>query len=195
MGTMTLKSLRISLRAALLVGILIVALQAFSLWLFGQPPICTCGYVKVWEGVVLSPGNSQHLTDWYTPSHVLHGLLFYLLLWFFFPRMPVTTRFLLALGLEAGWELFENTPWVINKYREQALAQGYTGDSIINSVMDTSAMVAGFIMARRLPLPVIIVLGIALEVFVGFMIRDNLSLNILNFLYQFEFVAKWQSGG
>src|SRR3990167_4098548 len=128
---------------------LLIALQALLLFLLGQPSVCECGYVKMWEGVVLSSGNSQHLTDWYTFSHVIHGFLFYLALWFFFPRMPIAARFLLAFGAEAAWEVFENTPVVIEHYRQQALAQGYTGDSIINSVMDTIAMVVGFLMAWR----------------------------------------------
>src|SRR3989344_5015981 len=115
----------------------LIAVQGAVLYLFGQPPICTCNQVKLWEGVVLSSGNSQHLTDWYTFSHVIHGLLFYLGLWYFFPRMEAWKRLLFAVGIEAAREIVENTPTVINHYREQALAQGYTGDSIINSIFDT----------------------------------------------------------
>jgi len=125
----------------------LIAVQALVLYIFGQPPICTCGYVKFWEGVVLSSGNSQHLTDWYTFSHVIHGLLFYFGLWYFFPRTSVWMRLFFAVGIEAAWEIVENTPMVINHYREQALAQGYTGDSIINSVSDTVAMVFGRLMS------------------------------------------------
>lgn len=172
----------------------LIAVQAIALFLFGQPPLCTCGYIKAWEGVVLSIGNSQHLTDWYTFSHVIHGFLFYLLVWKLFPTMPVVQRFLIALSIEIGWELLENTPLVINHYREQALAQGYTGDSIINSVSDTLAMVFGFILARRWPLWSIVVLALALEVFAGFMIRDNLTFNILNLIHRFDFIQQWQAG-
>src|SRR3990172_12946076 len=111
----------ISLSTAVLLCAGIILIQALALSSFGQPPICECGYVKLWEGVVLSSGNSQHLTDWYTFSHVIHGFLFYLALWYFFPRMPIATRFLLALGVEAGWEIIENTPWLIEHYRQQAL--------------------------------------------------------------------------
>src|SRR3989344_1172342 len=120
-------------------SVLLLGVQAFVLYLFGQPPIAESGYVKLWEGVVLGAGNSQHLTDWYTFSHVIHGFLFYLALWYFFPRMPIAYRFLIALGVEVGWELIENTPMVIEHYRQQALAQGYVGDSILNSVSDTLA--------------------------------------------------------
>src|SRR5882672_5985797 len=106
----------------------LLALQALALHLFGQPWICTCGYVKLWEGVVLSGGNSQHLTDWYTFSQIVHGIVFYALLRLGFPRMSVMQRLLLAVAIEAAWEIIENTPTVIRHYREQALAQGYAGD-------------------------------------------------------------------
>jgi len=99
------------------------------------------------------------------------------------------------MGLEIGWEIAENTPYVINAYREQALAQGYVGDSIINSVMDTFSMMLGFILARRLPVSVTVFLAILFEVFVGAMIRDNLTLNVLGFIHQFDFIHRWQSGG
>lgn len=185
----------ISLRSCLIYAALLLAVQALVLYLFGQPAICECGYVKLWEGVVLSSGNSQHISDWYTFSHIIHGFVFYLGLWYFFPHMPPGKRFLFAVGIEIAWEIIENTPMVINHYREQALAQGYTGDSILNSVSDTIAMVFGFVLAWRLPVWMIIVLGLALEFFVGYMIRDNLTLNVLNLIHQFPAIAAWQIGG
>jgi hypothetical protein len=165
------------------------------LFFMGQPLICECGYIKLWEGVVLSPGNSQHLTDWYTFSHVIHGIIFYWILWLLFPNMPVGMRLVLAIGIEAGWEMFENTPMVIEHYREQALAQGYVGDSIINSLMDTLAALFGFIWAWRMPVWASIAAIVGMEAFVGYSIRDNLLLNITGFFYQFEFIQDWQSGG
>ncbi len=176
-------------------ALLLVAVQALVLYLFGQPPICTCGYVKLWEGVVLSSGNSQHLADWYTFSHIIHGLLFYLGLWYFFPRMDVWKRLFFAVGIEVAWEIIENTPMVINHYREQALAQGYTGDSILNSISDTVAMICGFILAKRFPVWTVVILAVALEIFVGYMIRDNLTLNVLNLVHQFPAISAWQAGG
>lgn len=144
---------------------------------------------------MLSSGNSQHLTDWYTFSHIIHGFLFYLLLWLVFPKMPVSKRLLIAMGIEIGWEILENTPMVINHYRQQALAQGYTGDSIINSVVDTLAMMAGFFMARKWPVWSIVAIGLGMELFVGMMIRDNLTLNVLNLIHIFPAVSRWQAGG
>lgn len=174
---------------------LLIALQAVVLYILGQPAICECGYVKVWEGVVLSSGNSQHLTDWYTSSHIIHGFLFYLGLWYFFPRMSFGRRLLWALGIEVAWEIIENTPVVIQHYREQALAQGYTGDSILNSVLDTLAMVLGFIMAWRMPVWSVVAVGVGLELFVLYSIRDNLALNVLNLVHQFPAISVWQAGG
>jgi hypothetical protein len=181
-------------RVYMLGAALLVAVQACVLFLFGQPPICTCGYVKLWEGVVLSAGNSQHLTDWYTFSHIIHGVLFYALFTSLFPRKSVWARLLMAVGIEVAWEIAENTPMVIQHYREQALAQGYTGDSIMNSVSDTIAMVLGFLMARKWPVWVVIALALFLELWVGYEIRDNLTLNIINLIHHFDFIATWQSG-
>lgn len=182
-------------RYIILIAVSLFFLQGVTLFLFGQPLICDCGYVKVWEGMVLSSGMSQHLTDWYTFSHIIHGFLFYALLWYFFPRMSLGARLLLAMGIEIGWELAENTPWVIEAYRSQALAQGYVGDSIINSLFDTLSMMVGFGLAWRLPVWGAVALGILFEVGVGYAIHDNLTLNILNFIYPFEFIHAWQAGG
>lgn len=183
-----------TVRSWILIGISLIALQAFVLYIFGQPPICECGYVKLWEGIVLSSGNSQHLTDWYTPSHVIHGILFYLGLWFFFPKTPVAMRLALAAGVEVGWEIIENTPWIIDRYREQALAQGYIGDSILNSVSDTLAMVGGFFLAWRAPVWLSVALVVGLELFVMHAIRDGLVLNIIQLLHPIEAISEWQAG-
>ncbi len=182
------------LRIALIAIVAIITAQIATLAYLGQPYICECGVVKIWEGVVQSAGNSQHLMDWYTPSHVLHGFLFYLLLWLVFPRLSVIQRLAIAVGIEVAWEIFENTPMVIDHYRQQALAQGYTGDSILNSVSDTFAMMAGFFIAWRLPVAVTILVAVALEVFVGLSIRDNLTLNILGLVHVFPAITEWQNG-
>ncbi|MBI5457892.1 DUF2585 family protein [Candidatus Kaiserbacteria bacterium] len=181
-------------RAYMLGAAVLVVVQAGVLYLFGQPAVCTCGYVKLWEGVVLSAGNSQHLTDWYTFSHIIHGLLFYALFTFLFPKISVWARLLMAMGVEIAWEIAENTPTVIQHYREQALAQGYTGDSIINSVSDTVSMVAGFLAARKWSVWAAIALALFLELWVAYEIRDNLALNVINLLHQFDFIAAWQAG-
>ena len=173
---------------------LLLALQASVLFLFGQPPICTCGYVKLWEGVVRSSGNSQHLTDWYTFSHIIHGFIFYGILYLLFPKMSVWNRLAIATGIEVAWEITENTPWLIDHYRQQALALGYTGDSIINSLSDSGAVIIGFLLAWYLPRWATVVVALSLEVWIGYSIRDNFTLNVINLIHQFDFIKNWQAG-
>jgi hypothetical protein len=178
-----------------LIAATIILLQAAVLVAMGQPPICACGYVKLWHGAILSAENSQHISDWYVFSHVIHGFIFYFVLWLIAPRLPVGLRFALALGIEAAWEVVENTPFVIDRYRQSALAQGYTGDSAINSVFDTLAAALGFWLARLLPVPAIVAGALAMELFVAYMIRDNLALNIIQLLFASPAISAWQAGG
>lgn len=169
----------------------IVAFQAGALFLLGQPLICACGF-RLWEGDMHSSGLSQQLTDWYSFTHVSHGLMFYFLLWVVARKAPVSTRFLLALGAEAAWEVIENLPAVIQLYRRQALAQGYSGDSIANSLSDTAMMATGFLLAARLPLRAALALFVAMEIGLAIAVRDNLALNMLNFIHRFEAIDRWQ---
>ncbi|HVZ02335.1 MAG TPA: DUF2585 family protein [Dongiaceae bacterium] len=171
----------------------LLAIQAVVLLAMGRPPVCTCGYVKLWEGRVLSPEMSQHLFDWYTYSHIVHGLLFYAALRLVFPKLAVGPRLLMAIGIEAAWEIAENTPWVIEAYRQQALAQGYVGDSTINSLLDTLSMMAGFAFARFAPAWTSALLALALEGYAAYEIHDNLTLNVLNFIHPFDAITRWQS--
>ncbi len=176
------------------IGVGLIALQALVLHAFGQPAICECGHVKIWEGAVRSAGNSQHLSDWYSFSHVIHGIIFYFALTYLFPRIPLGVRFLLAMGIEIAWEIAENTPTVIEHYRQQALAQGYTGDSVLNSLSDTVMMLAGFVLAWKLRPAHVVALALVLELFTLSMIRDNLALNILNLIHGFPAIDAWQAG-
>lgn len=184
---------RMTARTTALLALCFIAIQAIVLYFYGQPAICECGYIKIWENVVLSPGNSQHIADWYTFSHIIHGIAFFYLLSWLFPRMPLSTRFLMALGIEVGWELLENTPMVIDHYRQQALAQGYIGDSILNSVSDSVAMILGFLYAARFKGWAAIALVVGFELFTMYMIRDGLILNIIGLVHPFPAITAWQA--
>ena len=182
---MTNKTFALSVLFAAILAVLVLVL-------LGRPAICQCGFVDLWGQV--GPQQSQMLADWYSPSHIIHGFVFYWMLRLLFPAMREDRRFQVALFIEAAWEVAENTPWIIDRYREATAALGYTGDSILNSVSDILMMAAGYWLAKRLPVWVSVVAVVALELVALVAVRDNLTLNVWMLLFPTDFIRDWQAG-
>lgn len=174
----------------------VVVLTAMTLLLMGREPWSKNGYLLLFAPDVLSSDTSQQISDWYTPSHIIHGIAFYALF-----RLGSRGRWsagaclVAAVALEAAWEIFENTPFTIDRYRAATISLNYYGDTVLNSVCDILACVLGFFVAARAPVWISVTIVLLLEVFVLLMIRDNLTLNIVMFLYPFDAILKWQQGG
>lgn len=170
----------------------ILVVMAVALWAAGRNAICTCGHVELWHPA-LDSGNSQHIADWYTPSHIIHGFLFYALGWLVLRRRPPGERLILAVAIEAAWEVLENSAVIIDRYREATIALGYTGDAIVNSVADVAWMALGFAFAHRAPVWLTVGVGIIFELLTLWVIRDNLTLNILMLVSPVQAIRDWQS--
>ena len=177
-------------RAAIAALLLILAVIGILLAM-GRPPICSCGEIALWGAA--GPRQSQMLADWYSPSHIVHGFLFYGALHLAARSWSVERRFLVALIVEATWEIIENTPAVIDRYREATIALGYSGDSILNNLSDIGMMALGFLAARKLPVWVSILIVLALELVPLIVIRDNLTLNVLMLLAPSDSMLAWQA--
>jgi hypothetical protein len=192
---------KITIPTYLLIFIGIVLAQVVILYAMGRQVICECGFVKFWEGDVMSSSNSQQIADWYTFSHIIHGFVFYgFFIWIskkFFGKsggLPLGLIFIGAVLLETTWEVIENSTWIIEYYRNNTVSLGYIGDSILNSVFDVIWMAIGFVMARKLPIWSIVLIAIIFEIMTAYFVRDGLLLNILMFIYPSEAVKAWQVG-
>lgn len=176
-----------------LIVLAILVIQASWLYIDGRIPMCECGTIKLWSGSLMSE-NSQHIADWYTLSHIIHGFLFYWLLTTIAPKAPLGLRLAIAVGVEAVWELVENSNFIIERYRANTSSVDYFGDSIVNSVSDTVAALIGFLLAAKLPTKITVAIALFMEVLALIVIRDNLTLNVIMLLHPFEFIKQWQTG-
>jgi len=159
----------------------------------GRVPMCTCGSITLWHGAVDSQ-NSQQISDWYTFTHIEHGILFYAALALVAPALPMPARLLLAVLVEGTWEVAENSPFIIDRYRTATLSLDYYGDSVVNSLADILAMMGGFWMARRLPTLATAAFIVVVEVMLLVSIRDNLALNIIMLIHPIDAIKRWQLG-
>ena len=178
--------------AAIVAGLIV--LLAMILFLMGRTPICTCGTIKLWHGVVQSSENSQHIFDWYSFTHVLHGFFLYFFTWWFLSRWPVRARLLVAVVAEGAWEVLENTNFIIERYRAGTISLDYYGDSIVNSVFDAVSMMIGFGLARHFPVWSSVATVAVIEVRLIYLIKDNLFLNVLMLMYPIDAIRAWQGG-
>lgn len=172
----------------------IVAFVVITEYAQGRLLICKCGYVKLWEGVVNSAENSQHIADWYSLSHIIHGFIFFGVMWLLARKWSLASRLIVATLIEGGWELLENSAFIINRYREGTISLDYFGDSIVNSASDIGFMIIGFFIASKLPWKITFTTAIAMELLALYVIRDNLTLNVIMLLHPLEAIKSWQAG-
>lgn len=190
---MTDRSARTRLDPILITLGIVLLTAAWLLWI-GREPWCKCGYVKLWHGQIVSAENSQHISDWYSPSHIIHGFLFFGLLWLLARRLSFGWRLAIATLVECAWEIVENSDAVIERYRSVTISLDYFGDSALNSVCDVLAMVLGFWLASKLPVWATVALIILFEGATMWIIRDGLALNVLMLVWPLDSVAQWQAG-
>lgn len=163
-----------------------------TLWAWGQPLICSCGDIKLWVPSIFDGGNSQHIADWYTLSHILHGVLIALLSRLVFARYGFNAAFLAAIVTGVGWEVIEHTNWVLDAFRATTINVGYHGDSVLNAVSDYVFMMGGFFAAYALRIPFVIFGVLALELIAGIFGRDNFTLSTIQLVAPIEAIDTWQ---
>ena len=187
-------------RRAVIASVVLALFAGAILLAMGRNPICECGTVKLWHGVVQSSENSQHLSDWYAPSHFTHGLIMYFFAWLLWKKWglfggkPIRWALPIAVAVEAAWEIMENTPMVIDRYRAVTVSFGYSGDSVVNSLGDIGWMIVGFLAASRIPAWASVALAVFLELLTLWTIRDNLTLNVVMLFWPVEAIRQWQGG-
>ena len=168
------------------------ALMALLLWLEGRLLLCACGEFKIWIGDTCSSNNSQQLSDPYSFTHILHGFLLFWVVVLLFRKLAPAWQLTIALALEAAWEVFENTPFVIDRYRAETAALGYTGDTIVNSLGDLACALIGFLIARKLGIKWSLLVFLLVEIVLVLWIKDGLLLQILMLIFPVDAIKEWQ---
>jgi hypothetical protein len=186
--------MKLTWRHGILIALIVLATITIEWWM-GRLPFGPDGRFGWFEGDIWSAAQSQRVADPYAVTHLVHGFLFYGLLFLVARRQPVTTRLLAAITLEALWEILENSPIVIDRYRAVTIAQGYVGDSILNSVSDIVMAAIGFLLAWRLRVAVSLALVVVAEMLMVYFYRDNLTLNIVMLLWPIDAIREWQMAG
>ena len=170
-----------------LLGVTVLLLRAEGrLW------ICACGTLSFWAGQVCSANNSQQFLDPFSFTHVLHGFVYAFLLWRVLPQLTTVWNLLFAITLGSLWEIFENSDFIIQRYRTETAALGYTGDTIVNSFGDILCCVVGFMVARRLGFRRSLVLFLAVELVLLVWIRDSLLLETVMLIHPIGVLKEWQ---
>jgi hypothetical protein len=164
-------------------------------FLMGRLPLGPDGQFGWWESNIWSSENSQRFADPYSFSHLTHGILFFWFLSWVAPKLPVSRRLLIAVLVEATWELLENSPLIINRYRAATIALGYNGDSILNSMSDILMMCLGFAFASRVRWPVALAAVLVMEIGCALWVRDNLTLNVIMLIHPVDAIKHWQMAG
>jgi Protein of unknown function (DUF2585) len=172
--------------------LLLLTVAAVAEFAMGRRTWGVGGTPGFWSGDINSSHNSQFLFDPYTFTHVIHGVILYALLTLILPRAPLVSRLLIATGLECGWEILENTSFIIDRYRAETISLNYYGDSIVNSLGDILACIAGVLLASRLPTRVTVLAAVVIEIILLVWTRDNLTLNIIMLIHPSQAIRAWQ---
>jgi hypothetical protein len=174
----------------------VLAIAGTTEWCMGRLPLGPDAKFGWWDGDIWSSENSQRFADPYSFSHIGHGLIFFAILWAVArKKLTVKQRFLIALLLEAAWEILENSPLIINRYRSTTISLGYTGDSILNSMSDIMMMCVGFLFANWARPWMSVALILVMEIGCALWVRDNLTLNVIMLIHPVEAIKHWQMAG
>jgi len=179
-------------KTGLLFFIFILLTAVSILKTLGREWWCKCGEPFLWASDIWSTHTSQHFLDPYSFSHFLHGIVFFWSLRLLLKRASPGLLFLLSIAIESCWEIAENSPFIIERYRAGTIALDYFGDSIINSLADIGCAALGFMFAASVRFRAALAVFVLIELILLVLIRDNLTLNVLMLIYPIDGIKQWQ---